>query len=231
MTDFHRDEDLAEAVAMLLTSRLDYLPALKVSTGLLAAPPGPQASRFVPCEACAGTGRLLNAKPCHICRAKKAKRPNHGCTPCWHCDSTGQRRRRHDEEGWDAYSGKTMAELASMPTVEVRRAALAAEPLMPGEHGWLRERERMARDGSYADLERAIERLPSGRREQILAWAERGGHDAEGRAMNGMPVTWSVEARLAIAGTLELLAAGMARPVRVPGWVVRSWRSRERSVA
>jgi hypothetical protein len=242
-------EHVAEAVAMLMLSRLDYLPGLRTATGSLRALPGPAESQYVPCQECAGSGRRRGIGVCIVCRDRKRAgqklgRQRHGCQPCPSCDGQGERKRRKGEEAYDAYADKPLAELES----EIRdawleaqgkrrvKAATLAGQAAAGAYRWELERARYFAAGSYAELERALERLrriDQPRYGQVLRWAELGGDDGireDGTVMaaDDRAFGWTALALHEVRGTLEMLGEMMEKPIRVPRWVVLSWEGRRR---
>jgi hypothetical protein len=220
--------DDAERIALLLTSRHDWMAQPRGATAHLDAPPGPQPSRLVPCEPCAGTGRSRADQPCITCRdAQRAgrpiRRPNHGCRPCPNCDGRGDRRARKDDAPYERYSGRPLSELErernEAQERTSRRLVLAASELPQGESATERLRRSYYESGSYAELDAAMLRLEARhpeRHSQIVRWTDLGGYHAD------HAFGWTPEARLAIRGTLWLLAEAMPQPIRVPRWVRRA---------
>lgn len=218
-----------EKVGLLLLSMGDYLPT--VTGARLDSSPGPQASAFVPCGACAGCGRLNGVNPCVKCRDRKRegnpiRRPNHGCRMCQVCDGRGDRRRRSGDEPFDPYSGlplteleQVIAEAALSRAQERAREALRAtvRPTQPSgdELPWLRLREAYRASGSYAELDRALawlaDRYPL-RHEMLSHWLT---------SVDDPLWEWSERALSRVDETIRLLAHRMPDPVRVPSFVVR----------
>lgn len=146
-------------IEVLLYSRFDYLPQPR--NGDAVTNSGPAEGKRVPCERCRRSGRVLD-------------RVHRRMIPCVACAGTGWRRRRGAEPAWDEYTGEPLAEsvrtsrvftsreldheIAKLERDELERRGIVAHL----RYSW--ERARLARDhdGSYRELERALERLPYG---------------------------------------------------------------------
>lgn len=224
-----------EAVGLLILSMLDYLPSVPTSTGLIQSAPGPQASAYVLCDSCAGSGRTLGGQPCVRCRdARRDRRPfkrphrHHGCHMCMICDGRGERRRRAGDEAYDGYSGLPLSELereiaeahiSEAARREKRARGTAVDTQVGDEIGWLRTRAAHRGAGSYDELERELawlrDRFPF-RYEMLMHWLT--SHDD--------PLwSWSDGALERVSETIKLVAARVPT-ARVPSWVVRQERTR-----
>lgn len=215
----------AAAVKLLLLTMNDYLPPERISTGLLASAPGPQASRYVSCDTCNGTGRLIGAdQPCARCATTianggKNRRPRHGCRLCLACDGRGDRLRRAREDERDAYTGLPMSE-AGPAISEAQKGPQrrnASERKETGDEiGWLRERQRYHAAGSYRELEQQLEWLRDRhhiRYERLMHWTS---------SQDDPLWHWPPEVLAAVDDTILMLARRMPGTVKVPRWVKRT---------
>jgi hypothetical protein len=224
-----------EKVTLLLLTRNDYLPGLRTATGTLTPAPGPQASKYVPCQECGATGRIRGIHPCVICRdrkrqlGRKPNSPRHGCDPCPVCNGNGERRRRAGDPAHDAYTGKPLDELqaeianAWLENRKPRRLILQDDRPDQGGYRWEREQARYMAAGSYRELSNALEWLRDTRPlsfSQIASYALLGGHDPDTLQTPCRTVTYTDHHLTTIRIITIILAHRMPKPIRVPPWVV-----------
>lgn len=212
-----------ETVRLLLITINDYLPTVRGSSSLLAAVPGAGESLYSPCEDCGGTGRVAGYPPrcCEVCKAGKHDHPTGlSCRKCPVCYGEGQRKRR-SKEPYDAYTGKKVAELDA-ETVNARinpkRFVIQTQPDFAEEEGWLRERERYWKHGSYAELYNVLDWLRDRhilRYETLMHWIYSQSDDFW---------HWSDRALDGIDDTIRLVTARMPYGIKAPGWVVRRYK-------
>ena len=132
--------DLAERVGkvrLLLETLHDPYPTTRPT---MRPEPGPAASRYVPCEACHRHGWA---------------RTRRGVVLCLVCDGAGWRRRRSDDEAWDAYIGLPVTEAVQLPV----EAAHRPRDLDAGEespYGWERLQAAYEARGSYREVRRCL---------------------------------------------------------------------------
>ena len=203
------------------------MPALPVWTATLGAADGPAAASTVPCDACAATGRQIAGNPCITCRdasnnGRPIRRPRHGCRCCTTCDGQKTRRARRGEEPWDAYQNMPLetAKQAAQRERAEHGNSRSTRPAVtePGSGGYRWERAKAAqyRNGSYADLDRALARLESenpSRHHLLVEWARH--HDSHTFA-------FTADALITIRETVAVLATRIPRPVRVPSYARRA---------
>lgn len=211
-----------QTVGLLLITMNDYLPTVKGSTSLLAAVPGAGESLYTPCEDCAGTGRVVGNRPCEVCKAGKTAHPTGLlCVACRVCDGEGERKRR-SKKAYDAYTGKLLADLHE-ETVNARieprkKFVMPTQPDFAEEEGWIRERERYWRHGSYAELYSALNWLRDRhllRYETLMHWVSSQGD----RFWH-----WSDESLDTIQETIRMVTHRMPPGIKAPGWVVRAYK-------
>lgn len=152
-----RVEERIRRVRALLETRFDYLPGERSSMPETSSGPAEE-SKYVPCEACRGRGRVTYRRT-----GRKLDRI------CLACDGTGQRRRRKDDPAYDSYVGRVRPGRPRVMTAneyddQISRLReledLRAGRPQPNErYGW--ERARVSRDaaGSYRELDRAVHEL------------------------------------------------------------------------
>jgi hypothetical protein len=223
-----------EAVRLLLGSRDDWLPGLATSTGRVvqgsAVRGEVSSSRFV-CGRCGG--RCVEGRP---------RRPRPGLlvwSVCSVCDGAG----------WVAGDAYTFGSVSSVAVArervtgeaeslrldrkrrdgELRRlerlAAARAGLVDPGEaEGWEVAKRRLWREGSYAELERALVALRAVDELDWLAVMAVFGPDAELRQVGA-----GVEARVERA--VAWLAAAMPDRIRVPPHLEQLDQARRRALA
>jgi hypothetical protein len=172
------DEDArVQAVLLLGGSLLDYLDQPRQPSSTLGTEPGLSSSREVPCTACQARGRMKGSNPCVRCLPRTGTNPvaiayrtDHGCTPCLGCDGTGWRRRRKADPVFDSYAGaeldsfkgksdrKRWEELQDLERrlAHTERVLAEYEGRSTAEVGWETRRAAQWRQGSYADLVKAM---------------------------------------------------------------------------
>lgn len=149
-------------IRVLLASRFDYLDTVRIAH-MEGAVDGPAASRKVPCLFCKQTGRI-------------------GLFACARCGGSGMRPARKADvvagNAWDEYVEAPLAEartplrritgtidlradiaridheLRKLKVDEYARAGIVAD-----EERWVVRQSRLEREGSYAELRRALDRL------------------------------------------------------------------------
>lgn len=150
-------EQRMRQVRVLLDSRLDYLPSVHVTD--LGDLPGPALSKRVPCTFCDRTGRI-------------ASRPVERHCPV--CNGFGWRKRRAGDEEWDEYTETPLSEVqlgaSGLPSVgeEIQRLTSSIDRIQADldaregkfdqaeQYGWEKARRSYYRNGSYAELDRAL---------------------------------------------------------------------------
>lgn len=204
------------AVRILLQTRWNYLPGPPTAK-LDGARPGPAASRYVPCDYCAGQGWLNGVQPCRQLGDHR-KSGKHNCRLCPTCDGTKQRVARAGDEPWDAYAGTAVTELEQAVRQareeEARRASRRplANPVETG-YRWETDRARLEAQGSYRDLDRALEWLRDRHpidHETVGLWLQ---HVASPQ------LHWFAMDR-SLGRALKRLAGRMPSEIRVPHWAV-----------
>lgn len=134
-------------------------------------------------------------------------RKRSGWALCLLCDGTGWKRRRADEEAWDAYLELPVAVAVELP-IELAPAAAAADD---AGFGWERARDAYDRHGSYKELRLQLRRLAtaSPRRHRLVqvVLVEHGDVKLDERARAELEL-----------GVVEI-ALGM-RSLRVPRWLM-----------
>lgn len=225
-------EERVQAVQILLTSVLDYLPTPVTSTGLIARSslPGPAPGKRVPCGHCRRTGMLVYR--------------NRTQRTCLVCDGTGWRRRRGSrnpshpeyEQPFDEYTGMPIEEEAQHPAAmssstrdlvldQLDHASELREGRIDGErYGWERERASYDRQGSYRELRRVLALLhvewPIGY-EQIFRFY-----------LRGLVFQPSLFDRQLCDIAEEWVAREMRWAIRIPPWLQeRAGKDRQVSVA
>lgn len=163
------DPQLAERmrrVALLLDSRYDYLPPVRVTD--FGDAPGPAPSRRVPCPDCDARGSVWVKEPGRAPRMRM----------CQACDGQRWRRRAKGEREYDEYLEAPLDEarvgVAGVVSVEeeVRRLTGSIERIQAvldskagyvdhERFGWEKARAVMYRQGSYGELDRAVTVLAS----------------------------------------------------------------------
>jgi len=223
-----------DRVRLLLLSRYDYLPSPRISRVYSGAEPGPQASRYVPCENCAGCGRVRNRLPCLVCspahdEGRPIVRPRHGCKMCQTCDGRGERKRRRGEAQHDTYSGLPLEDaVRAREEDELKRAPRrwkgTGAPDLSEDPTWRRKAAYEAQ-GSYEELDRQLEWLSlayRGRYEMLMHWVS---------SRDDQRWAWSEQAERGVHDTIVLLARRMAKPIRVPNWVRAAMRVQSKDAA
>ena len=190
---------------------------------LLAAVPGAGESLYHPCEDCGGIGRVVGEPPrvCEVCKSGKYEHPTGmDCRICRVCYGQGQKKGR-SREPYDAYTGKKVAELDA-ETVNARiapkRFVIQTQPDFAEEEGWLRERERYWKYGSYAELNRVLDWLRDRhtlRYEMLMHWISSQGDDFW---------HWSDRALDGIDDTIRMVTQQMPQGIKAPGWVIRRYK-------
>jgi hypothetical protein len=205
-------EERMRRVTILLESRHDYLPSVRVTD--LGDAPGPAAARRVPCEPCETTGRI---------RHKRGKRF------CPSCDGHGWRKARKGDQEWDEYTEAPLDDVqtgvAGVVSIEadVRRLTASIEridrllALKQGHidaerFGWERALHAQLRAGSYRELERALHLLREGfpHLHAVLVAA----------TANALPRAVSVAQQARQELAVAFLAHTMRGPIRVPSWLM-----------
>jgi hypothetical protein len=173
---------------------------------------------------------------------------------CAACDGRGERRRRKGEAEHDAYTGLTIEDaIKAREADELKRVrkrpsfALSDDesPMRDEEPMW-RARELYERQGSYADLRRALDSLRAvapGRYERLLrwlAWRQSSllvAKDGRPLTRDGMPVMrcewwqWSERAERDVQDTIRAIAAVLPKPIRLPNAVAAAARVAMKSAA
>lgn len=218
----------------LLESRLDWHPPSRDSVASLPAVARPGVGAWVKCLRCEGTGRVtgagVGAKPC---RGSHAAWPyGHRCRPCLACedgwvravsDDAGTDRMlmpgRHDlateqQAKLEARAARARDERALEQQLSPAAASLADDLAATLPARWERDRDRHYREGSYRELDVALEWLGGSRPEarQLVEWAY------EFRVISLGRCSASV-VRVAEA-CVDLVAVRMPDPVRVPRWLL-----------
>src|SRR5574338_535439 len=139
-----------ERVRILLATRNDYLPPIRLSTPETLSGPAP--SDYVKCLECRGTGRK--------------RRGLLKSSVCGSCDGLGERRRRRNDPEWDSYLGETVADASVRLTVRVSRAS-STNAIDESSEPWERLKAARQRAGSYDLLEQTLARAPDGYRRVI----------------------------------------------------------------
>lgn len=181
------DQDRVRDTWVLCETLLDHLPQARQSSGALGNLSGLAGGRLVPCPRCGARGRVTaKGNPCASCIPKTSASEGrlevqgvHGCSRCVVCDGVGWRKRRAGEPEWDEYAAVEMAPPPTGLLNEVKQA-LALEKERPGlrdvalrradrvlqemtgvthEEPWADSWRRKCRQGSYRELQRALERL------------------------------------------------------------------------
>ena len=199
--------DRVQRVRLLLDTLNDPYPTPR---GHLQPDAGPAPSRYVPCLTCQRQGWLKRRGRSVLCLA---------------CDGTGNRRRRHDEEPWDAYLNVPLAEatpVAREPMTLRQIEEQVAEQegrLEDLSYGWERLQAAYQRHGSYRELRRQLDWLAG-------SWPRR--H----RLVQAVLVDH--EPRRLDAGSELELELGVVqvtlrmRSVRVPPWLLEHAAASER---
>ncbi len=218
---------------LLLESRLDWHPVGRDSVASLQATAKPGVGAWVRCDRCAGSGRVvgfgLRAK---ACRASHTVWPSgHGCRPCLVCEDGWVATRGEDgsdrmlaagvhglhEEGLQRHEARAARDrmLAALSSQLARPSSSLADDLAATRpERWERDRDRHYRQGSYRELDLALEwlggRSPSAR--QLVEWAY------EFRVIHLGSCRREVVA--AAEACVDVVASRLPDPVRVPGWLL-----------
>lgn len=135
-----------ERVRILLRTRNDAYPSPR-SLSIPSTPSGPAPGKQIRCEVCAGRGRIRSTTVCPACngRGKLAFDPY-----------TGRVSDERDRKPAPMAPERVESEIQRLST----SLRLSAGEIDPNEsYGWERAVERRNRQGSYRELERALERL------------------------------------------------------------------------
>lgn len=187
-----RERARRERIRILLRTRNDYLPSLRAkATPFTVAGPAPGRKRK--CPACGGTGKTRLRQQCPACAGKQTIEV-------------------------DSYVGRVTSSDARKPEpmsaerreAEIQRLqsslTLAAGNVDPEEkYAWERARESRDRNGSYVELERALESLTPLDRD-FIAWV----YDS------GLNVEVSRASQIREAKIVGLLSERMPSRIRLP---------------
>lgn len=212
-----------DAVRVLLRTLNDIYPGPEAPKRPDLAGPAP--SSRVPCDFCKRTGRVLRDGPVDA-RGSGAR-----IGPCPVCDGAGWRKRRKGDPEWDEMTGQLVATLEtkqkpvpmSPSRIDAEIGRLQALQLAREGHvdpeaqeSWERARARRDKDGSYREIERALDLMQ-------IEWPE--GRDA----VNSM---YLVEPAVSYSPAIELacviwLAARMPHKIRLPKRFYEAERERQ----
>lgn len=218
--------DRRTMVMLLLESRDDYLPSLRVATPRGAAG-GAAPSGWVPCDACQGVGRTVGSgekvQVCQTCKTWKPKRPRHGCHQCPVCEGKKERRRRASDPGWDSMTGMASAELDTITRSErelaqgkraKRELALTITPQEEKGFRWEQEKDRYWRAGSYQALGICLAWL---KKDHWMLYESIGFYEM---AQNKhMPWVLDPRTEAQFERAVDLLCERMPDDMRVPWWI------------
>jgi len=199
--------DRVHRVRVLLDTLNDPYPTPK---GHLRPDAGPAPSRYVPCLTCQRQGWLKRRGRLILCLA---------------CDGTGDRRRRHDEEPWDAYLNVPLGD--AEPVAREPMSLRAIEEQVAEQegryealsYGWERLQRAYQAHGSYRELRRQLEwlRASAPRRHRLVRTV----------LIEHEPRTLDARAALDLELGVVALALRM-RSVRVPPWLMEHAAADER---
>lgn len=198
---------------LLLRTRHDWQPGLRSQFSSFGALPGQKATQWRICGSCDGQKTVRTRKgdePCPKCEGKgrflvdayTGRRDDEPETKLFSAAERSEWRRKLEQQ-----IGRLQAQLEKPPTIRTADDLAGVKP-----YGWEIERDRYMKAGSYRQLDTALEWLsehnPAAR--ALVGWVYESGADTLGCLDESIVKA----ADLAV----ELVAARLPDPIRVPHW-------------